>query len=92
MTHLSPRAALLVWLLLVCATLGSAYLAEHHAVAGPLTAAFVMLVALIKGRAIALYFMELRSAPLSWRLAFEIWIVAATAMIIGLWAWTARGG
>ena len=89
MTHLSPRAAVLVWLFLVGATLGSAWLAEHHAFAGSLTGLFVMLVAFIKGRAIMRYFMEMRAAPLSWRLAFDIWGVAATATIFGLWAWPA---
>lgn len=90
--HLSPRAAVLVWAFLVSATLGSAWLAEHHAFAGSLTAVFVMLVAFCKGFAIMRYFMELRGAPLNWRLAFGIWGGAATALIIGLWVWTARGG
>lgn len=89
MTHLSPRAALLVWLFLVGATLGSAWLAEHHAFAGDLTALFVMLVAFCKGFVIMRYFMEMRSAPTSWRLAFDLWGVAVTAAIVGLWAWPA---
>lgn len=92
MTHLTPRLAVLVWLFLVGATLGSAWLAEHHAVAGQLTAAFVMLVAFFKGRAIMLYFMELRGAPLAWRMAFEIWGIVATLVIVGLWALTGTGG
>lgn len=89
MTHLSPRAALLVWLFLVGATLGSAWLAEHHALASNLTGLLVMLVAFFKGFAIMRYFMELRTAPLRWRLAFDLWGVVATAAIIGLWAWPA---
>ena len=91
MTHLTPRLALLVWLFLVTATLGSAWLAEHHAFAGRLTAAFVMLVALFKGRAIMLYFMELRGAPLAWRMAFEVWGVAVTVVIVGYWALAGSG-
>lgn len=89
MTHLTPRAAVLVWLFLVGATLGSAWLAEHHAFAGHLTGLFVMLVAFFKGRMIMMHFMEMRGAPSSWRLAFDIWGVAATAVIVGLWAWPA---
>lgn len=89
MTHLTPRAATLVWLFLISATLGSAWLAEHHAVSGSLTGFFVILVAFIKGRLIMRYFMEMRAAPLSWRFAFDAWGVAATATILGLWAWPA---
>ena len=91
MKHLSPQPAMLVWLFLAAATLGSAWLAEHHAVAGQWTGAFVMVVALLKGRAIMLYFMELRCAPRAWRIAFEVWGLAATTLIIGLWA-SAGGG
>jgi heme/copper-type cytochrome/quinol oxidase subunit 4 len=92
MTHLSSRGAVLVWMFLAGATLGSAWLAEHHAFAGNLTAVFVMAVAFFKGRAIMLYFMELRGAPRSWRIAFELWALAATVAIAGLWAFTAYGG
>lgn len=89
--HLSPRPATLVWLFLMAATVGSAWLAEHHGIAGRWTAMFVMLVALLKGRAIMLHFMELRGAPLAWRMVFELWGVGATVMIVALWA-LAGGG
>lgn len=87
----TPRLAFMVWLLLVVATLASAWLAEHHAIAGQLTAAAVMIVAWLKGRAIVLYFMELRNAPLAWRLAFELWCLLATGVIVGLWALAGTG-
>ena len=91
MTHLTPRMAVLVWLFLVAATLGSAWLAEHHAIAGQLTAVFVMLVAYLKGRAIMLYFMELRGAPVAWRIAFEIWCVVTISVIVSLWILAGSG-
>lgn len=77
---------LVVWLALVLATLSSAWLAEHHAIAGNWTAPAVMLIAALKGRGIVLHFMELNAAPLAWRIAFEVWIGIATAVIIVLWA------
>lgn len=86
--HPTSRTALVVWGLLVLATLGSAWLAEHHALAGSFTAVFVMLVAGCKGFSIMRYYMALRGAPLNWRLAFAAWGLAATALIVGLWAWT----
>ena len=82
MTHVSPRFAVLVWMFLVGATLCSAWLAEHHGLAGRWTAATVMLVAALKGRAVILYFMEMKAAPLAWRLAFEAWIWICAALIV----------
>lgn len=92
MTYLTPRLAMLIWLFLMAATLGSAWLAEHHAFAGHLTAVFVMLVAFFKGRAVMLYFMELRGAPLAWRMVFEVWGIVSTLVIVGLWTLTGSGG
>lgn len=77
---------LAVWLALVLATLGSAWLAEHHAVVGNWTAPAVMLIAALKGRGIVLHFMELNAAPTVWRLAFEVWIGIATTVVIALWS------
>lgn len=85
MTHTTSRLAILIWLFLVLATLGSTWLAGHHTFAGEWTAVFVMLVACVKARAIMLYFMDLRVASPAWRLSFEVWGIASAAVIIGLW-------
>jgi len=82
----SPGQAIRVWLFLVSATLCSGWLAEHHGLAGRWTAAAVMLVAALKGRAVILYFMELKGAPRAWRVAFEAWIWLSTTLIFALWA------
>lgn len=89
MTQLSPRSAVFVWSFLVIATLCTAWLAEHHGAAGHWTAAVVMLVAALKGRAIVLYYMELKDAPLAWRLVFEAWLAIATLVILAFWALSA---
>ena len=91
MTHTTPAQAIRVWLFLVTATLGSAWLAEHHAAAGRWTAVAVMLVAALKGRAVILYFMEMKSAPLVWRTAFEVWIWLSTGLIVTFWALSGSG-
>jgi len=85
MTPVSNRFAVIVWAFLVIATLGSAWLAEHQGSIGQWSALFVMVVAYVKGRAVMMYFMELRGAPFAWRLAFEIWALVATSVIVGLW-------
>ncbi|MDH0639352.1 cytochrome C oxidase subunit IV family protein [Pseudomonas sp. GD03721] len=81
----------MIWLFLVLATLGSTWLAGHHSFAGEWTVVFVMLVAYIKGRAIMLYFMDLRAANPAWRLPFEVWGIASAAVIIGFWLQAANG-
>lgn len=86
MSHVSPKQAIFVWLFLVVATLSSGWLAEHHGLAGRWTAAAVMLVAALKGRAVILYFMELKAAPRAWRLAFEAWIWLSTSLIVLVWS------
>lgn len=85
MTHTSSRVAVMVWLFLVIATLGSTWLAEQHSFAVEWAAIFVMLVAYAKARAIMMYFMDLSVANPAWRIPFEIWGVATVAVIIVLW-------
>jgi len=88
MSALSNRAALLVWCFLVAATLGSGWIAEHQGAVGAWAGLFVMLVAYAKGRAVMMYYMDLRDAPIAWRLAFELWGVVATGVIVGLWVFS----
>jgi heme/copper-type cytochrome/quinol oxidase subunit 4 len=90
-THSSLRPAVLVFLFLVGATLGSVWLAGHQAFGGPWTPVFVMLVAFVKGRMIMNHFMELASAPIAWRATYEIWGIVTTVVIAGLWVMTATG-
>jgi caa(3)-type oxidase subunit IV len=73
----------MVWLSLLVATLCSWRVGEHHG-AGTWTALLVMLIAAAKARAVALHFMELKAAPLIWRVVFEGWVLLNTAMIASL--------
>ena len=73
----------LVWLSLLAATLCTRWVGEHHG-AGLWTVLLVMLIAAAKARAVALHFMELKAAPLVWRLVFEVWVLMSTAMIASL--------
>jgi hypothetical protein len=45
----------------------------------------IVLVAAVKIRFVLMHFMELRTAPLAWRVVFEVWLVAATSVILGLY-------
>lgn len=85
----SSRKLTVIWLVLVCATIAGWALAENHG-AGRWTVASVMLFALFKARLVFLHFMELKVAPLGWRLIFEAWIAACVAMIVVM-HWIGRG-
>jgi caa(3)-type oxidase subunit IV len=83
----------LVWSILVGATLGSWWLgtdpgAGDHTGAG----AIVLLVAFVKARLIGLYFMELRRAPTPLRLMFEVWCFAACGTVVGLFLFASTQG
>ena len=85
MEHVSSRQALSVWLFLVIASLLTAWAADGGDLFGPWTVIAVLVIALLKARAVILYYMEVRSAPWQLRLAFEAWAVSACVAIGGLW-------
>lgn len=64
--------ALVVWAALIVATVASYLLGAEHAVENAkVVTAFVIAVALIKVRLVAMHFMEISRAPLPLRLVFE---------------------
>lgn len=70
------------WLLLVGATLLVGYLADANHVAPTVAASIALVVAFVKARLVLLRYMELRHAPLAWRLVFEAWALAAAGGIL----------
>jgi len=52
--------------------------------AGGLSSAFILVLALLKGAAIALDFMELREAPRLWRWLVLGWLVLVIGLIVGV--------
>jgi hypothetical protein len=75
--------AILAWIFVVLATVGTAAIADDKAHTGILMLTAVMLIAAIKARVVIIHYMELGHAPLGWRIAFEAWIVIATVIILG---------
>jgi heme/copper-type cytochrome/quinol oxidase subunit 4 len=85
-SHTTVASAFLVWLFLVLATLCSGLLGEHRGLfSGTAAVSAIMLLAAIKGRAVILYFMEIKGAPLSWRIIFETWIWGICTLIAAIW-------
>ncbi|WP_185906466.1 cytochrome C oxidase subunit IV family protein [Marinobacter sp. NP-6] len=84
-TVISRHFQTAVWLFLVLATLSTWWIAEFRNLTGSFSYAFVLGVALIKGRMIILYFMELKEAPVQWRILFELWIWLTPLIILVAW-------
>lgn len=75
-----------VWAALVVATVVSWALGSRHGT-GSLVAIVVLGVAVVKVRFVGLDFMELRSAPLLLRAAFEAYCVVLWCVLAGMYSW-----
>jgi hypothetical protein len=82
------RAAILTWAFLVCASIATGLLIGGKSLSPAVVVSLILLIAVFKARMIVLHYMELKHAPLSWRLAFELWVVAAASLILGIWLFT----
>ena len=86
----SPAARLTaIWAVLVLATLLVGFLVERHAVSATTAASIGLLVAGVKARWVLLDYMELREAPLPWRILFEAWALLCTTGILAAY-WMVR--
>ncbi|KAE8758181.1 hypothetical protein FSO04_19850 [Paraburkholderia madseniana] len=77
---LSPVSA--VWMLLMLATCASTWWLSKDGIAPTTVTVLILAIAAIKVRLIMINFMELGRAPFRWRLLFEAWTVACTAVIL----------
>jgi hypothetical protein len=69
------------WLVLLVATGATWWLGEVGA-AGTAAILAMLAIAFIKGRLIILDFMELRGAPLRWRLLLEGWLILVAGLVL----------
>jgi hypothetical protein len=69
------------WLVLLVATGATWWLGEVGA-AGTGAVLAMLAIAFIKGRLVILDFMELRGAPLMWRLLLEGWLILVGGLIL----------
>lgn len=79
------RPATVVWAVLMLATCASTWWLSKDVVTPVVATVAIMLIAGFKVRLVMLYFMELRDAPLPWRLVQEIWVLVATGLIVGIY-------
>jgi len=69
------------WLVLLVATGITWYLGEVGA-AGTGAIVAMLAIAFVKGRLVILDFMELRGAPLFWRIVLEGWLILVSSLIL----------
>ena len=69
------------WLVLLVATGATWWLGEVGA-AGTGAILAMLAIVFIKGRLVILNFMELRDAPLMWRLLLEGWLVLVSSLVL----------
>lgn len=79
-----PRPAW-IWLVLVLATILSFESSLSSWIGERVATTIILLVAVAKVRLVAMEFMELRHAPILFRLGLEIWLVALFLTMVSLY-------
>jgi len=79
-----------IWLILVIGTLLSFESSLSGVIGERVATTLILLIAMIKVRFVALEFMELRHAPIIFRVGLEIWLVILFATMITLY-WLGPG-
>lgn len=85
MNHVTWRENVAVWAFLVFASIATVWMVERETVFGAWTVAIILAVAVLKARAIVLYYMEVKFAPWQLRAWFEAWIAICFGVIVGFW-------
>ena len=75
----------LVWLVLMLATCVTTWWLSKDGVSPVVAAVSIFLIAAVKARLVLMHFMELKNAPLPWRLVFEAWVLISTAAVLGIY-------
>lgn len=86
---LLTKPATLVWLFLMAATCVTTWGLSKDQFTASVATLSIILIAAIKIRLVLLHFMELRHAPLPWRLLLEAWVLVVTGAIAGFYLHTA---
>lgn len=74
-----------IWALLIGVTVVTTWVLSKNAFSAGVGSVATLLLAAWKVRLVLLDYMELRHAPIPMRIAFEIWAVAVTGMLIGFY-------
>lgn len=81
----SMKRLIIVWGILIAANTAASYLNENIDLSHIMLVSTIIALTFVKVRLIGIEFMELRTAPLLSRLAYEAWVIAlGLALIIML--------
>ena len=84
-TAMARHITTMVWLFLMVATIATTWWLSKDGFSPIVGTVAIFAIAAFKVRLVLLHFMELKHAPLPWRLIFEAWVLLATAAIIGIY-------
>lgn len=75
-----------VWMVLMLATCASTWWLKSGASTSMIATAAILVIAAVKVRLVMIHFMELKDAPIKWRLFFEAWVVVFPGIVLaGFW-------
>lgn len=83
--HVNTKTAIFIWLFLVLATFSTTTLYKQTQIDPRIAVNIIFALAYLKGRGIVLAFMSMNKAPMGWRVAYELWLIAVTALIALFW-------
>lgn len=85
MSSLVHRSVLVVWLVLLGATVAAWQLGNDDVVRDTRTAAVLILaIGFVKVRLVGRYFMEIRESPIALAAIFDLWLLAVATTVITL--------
>lgn len=74
-----------VWLVLMLSTAASTWWFSQPLFSPMVSTIAVMLIAATKVGLVMSHFMELRNAPVAWRIAGTVWVVVALSAVMGIY-------
>jgi hypothetical protein len=86
--RLPLRTTSIVWIVLMAATVTSTWVLSKHAFDPRVATAGILLIAGWKVRLVIRHFMEIKTAPVAFRLALEAWVAGVAAMLVVMYLLT----
>lgn len=80
--HVSSKAALAIWLVLIVASLGTTWIGDHQDAFVTWGVLTVILVSAIKARLVIRNYMDVKSASWVLKAAYDAWLALTTAGIL----------
>ncbi|MGH8516075.1 MAG: cytochrome C oxidase subunit IV family protein [Panacagrimonas sp.] len=83
--HGAVKSVLAVWMVLMVSTAASTWWFSQPMFVPIVSTVAAMLIAATKVGLVMTHFMELRNAPIPWRIAGVVWVIGALATVMGIY-------